>query len=111
MLKQIDRMPVWFLMLAAFVLVALLGYVDFLTGDYSILIFYVVPIFIVAWGVGRWGAVAIAVAAGIARVVSDFYSYSDSQFRYWNSLQDTAFLIMVGVLVALVKKLLSEEER
>ncbi|GFO54355.1 hypothetical protein GMSM_13620 [Geomonas sp. Red276] len=111
MLQRIDRMPAWLLMLAALVMVVGLGYIDFLTGDYSILIFYVIPIFMVAWGAGRWGAVAIAVASGIARVVSDYYSYSDSQFRYWNSLQDTAFLIMVGVLVALVKKLLSEEGR
>ena len=98
-------------MLAGFLLVAMLGYLDFLSGDYSLLIFYAGPVALEAWFLGRWGAVLISVSAGLARLVSDYFSYTGSSFRYWNSLQDMAFLLMLGLLLAMARKLLTEEER
>lgn len=105
------KLPAWLLMLIGFIMVALLGYVDYLTGDYSLLIFYVIPITLEAWFLGYWGTVAISLSAGLARIVSDYYSYSGSSVRYWNSLQDMVFLLMVGLLIATVKKLLAAEAR
>ena len=110
MQNAIEKLPAWLLMLAGLLVVALLGYIDYLTGDYSLLIFYAVPIAFEAWFLGRWGAILISLAAGVARLVSDYFSYAGSSFRYWNSLQDMAFLLMMGLLVAMVKKLLAEEE-
>jgi hypothetical protein len=98
-------------MLLGFVMVAGLGYLDYLTGDYSLLIFYAIPITLEAWFLGRWGAVVISLSAGLARLVSDYYSYSATSFRYWNSLQDMAFLLMVGLLIAMIKKLLVEDQK
>jgi purine-cytosine permease-like protein len=111
MLKRLERRPAWLLLLSAYLVVALLGYLDYLTGDYSILIFYAVPVSLVAWSVGCLGAVSISLAAGLARIVSDYYSYSASALRPWNSFQDMVFLLMVGVLVVWVKKLLGEEQK
>ena len=98
-------------MLLGFVMVAGLGYLDYLTGDYSLLIFYAIPIALEAWFLGRWGAVIISLSAGLARLVSDYYSYSATGFRYWNSLQDMVFLLMVGLLIAMIKKLLAEDQK
>ena len=111
MQKAIEKLPAWLLMLFGFVMVAVLGYLDYLTGDYSLLIFYAVPIALEAWFLGRWGAVTISLFAGVARLVSDYFSYSVSGFRYWNSLQDMVFLLMMGLLIATVKKLLVDEEQ
>jgi K+-sensing histidine kinase KdpD len=111
MQNALKKLPAWLLMLAGFIMVALLGYLDYLTGDYSVLIFYLIPITLEAWFLGRWGAVTISLAAGLARLVSDYFSYSASSFRYWNSLQDMAFLALVGLLIATVKKLLDQEQR
>jgi len=105
-----EKLPAWLLMLIGFIMVALLGYVDYLTGDYSLLIFYMIPIALEAWFLGRLGAIIISLSAGSARLISDYYSYSASSFRYWNSLQDMAFLLIVGILIAMVKKLLAEEQ-
>jgi hypothetical protein len=110
MQNAIEKLPAWLLMLAGFVAVALLGFIDYLTGDYSLLIFYALPIAFEAWFLGRWGAIFISLIAGLARLVSDYFSYSGSNFRYWNSLQDMAFLLMVGLLIATVKKLLADEQ-
>jgi len=97
-------------MLAGFLLVAALGCLDYWTGDYSLLIFYAVPVALEAWFLGRFGAVAISLAAGVARCVSDYYSYTGSDFRYWNSLQDMAFLLMMGLLIAEVRRLLIQDD-
>ena len=109
--NAIEKLPAWLLMLIGLGMVAFLGYLDYLTGDYSLLIFYAVPIALEAWFLGRGGAVVISLAAGVARLVSDFYSYSGSGFRYWNSLQDMVFLLMMGLLVATVKKLLADDDK
>jgi hypothetical protein len=80
------------------------------TGDYSLLIFYAVPVAIEAWYVGRWGAVVTSAASGVARLISDNISYSASTVRYWNSLQDMIFLLMVGLLVVMLKKLMTDDQ-
>jgi len=110
MQKKLDTIPGWIILLTGYLLVVVLGYIDYLTGDYSILIFYLIPVSFVAWFMGRWAAFFISLAAGVARFVSDYFTYSSfSVFKYWNCFQDLIFLFMMGFLVALVKKLLREE--
>lgn len=103
-----EKLPVWALMLIGFIIVAVLGVIDYVTGDYSILIFYAIPVALEGWCVGRWGAAAISVAAGMVRATSDYVSYTGTSFSYWNSLQDMIFLLMVGLLIATMKKLMTQ---
>jgi hypothetical protein len=110
MLKRVEGFPGWLLLLSGHILVAVLGYIDYLTGDYSILVFYLVPIFIIAWLQGGRRAVFVSVAAGLARVLSDYYGYYDTPFMYWDSLLDMGFLLTAGLLIALLKRLLVEEQ-
>lgn len=110
MRKAIGKLPPWLLMLAGLSMVALLGYIDYLTGDYSLLIFYAIPVALEAWFLGRGGALVIGVAAGAARFTSDYASYSGSSIRYWNSLQDMVFLLTVGLLIATVRDLIDKDE-
>jgi hypothetical protein len=92
-------------------LVALIGYIDFMTGDYSVLIFYAIPIGLAAWSFGDWGAITVAVLAGCARYLSDINSYSAGKVRNWNSLEDMLFLLILGLLVSAIKRLLEEEKK
>jgi len=106
---QLEKSPAgWLVLVIGYAMVGGVGFVDYLTGDYSIIIFYILPVFLVAWHLGRWGALHIALAAGLARTISDYFSYSVSTFRYWNSLQDMVFLLMVGLLIAFIKKVLND---
>jgi len=107
--NAIEKLPAWLLLLIGLVLVTALGYLDYLTGDYSLLIFYAIPVAFEAWFLGRGGAALISLAAGLARLGSDYLTYTGSRFRYWNSLQDMAFLLMMGLLIAWVRRLLAEE--
>jgi hypothetical protein len=110
-LNMFKKLPVWILILIELLLVAAIGYVDYLTGDYSILIFYVIPIGIAAWCQEDWGAVFISIASGSARYLSDYLAYSSSKIRYWNSIEDMLFLLIVGLLISAVKRLIDDENR
>lgn len=110
-LSRYERLPLWFTVLFEVALVVLIGYVDFLTGDYSVLIFYAIPIGLAAWSLGDWGAVTFAAAAGYARYLSDMNSYSSGKIRYWNSMEDMMFLLILGLLVAAIKRMLRAERK
>jgi hypothetical protein len=104
--KHIKQIPRWLFLGAGMTLVALVGYLDFLTGDYSILIFYMIPVGIEAWYLGNREGICTSLASGAARLVSDYFSYSHTSLRYWNSIQDMLFLLMVALLIAKIRKLL-----
>jgi len=110
-LNRFKKLPGWLSFLIEVLLVALIGYVDYLTGDYSILMFYAIPIGLAAWSMGDWGAVVMAAASGYARYISDDHSYSSSKVIYWNTAEDILFLLIVGLLISAVKRLLEEEKK
>jgi len=91
--------------------VGVIGYIDYLNGDYSMLIFYAIPVALNAWFLGDCGAVALSLASGSARFISDYYSYSPNDFRYWNSIEDMVYLMIFGLVLSSVKRVLAEEER
>ena len=39
MQSALEKLPAWLLIIAGFLMVALLGWIDYLTGDYSMLIY------------------------------------------------------------------------
>lgn len=105
-----ERRPAaWLVLLGGYFAVACLGFIDYLTGDYSLLIFYVLPVFVVAWHLGQVGVLHIALAAGLARTFSDYYTYAPSSFRYCNSLLDMMFLLMLGLLLVFMKNVLRHD--
>ena len=60
------------IIVASFVLVAFIGWLDYITGfENSLLIFYLAPIAVGAWFLGFWFGVAIAVSCVIATVLAD----------------------------------------
>lgn len=74
MLTPLKRMPAWLSIPATLSLVTAIGYADYLTGDYSILIFYMIPIALAAWsqGNGRSGTTALlSTSESAAALVAD----------------------------------------
>ncbi len=105
------KLPGGVMLIIALALTAVVGYIDWITGDYSMLIFYMIPVAIGAWHLGRWGSVLIAVLSGLARFISDFTATSNHRVLLWNTLEDTLFLILVGILIAYLKNVLDKESR
>lgn len=84
-------------------LVAVVGSVDYLTGkEINLLLFYLVPIALIAWFMNRRNGFLISIISAIASfvvelVIGDFYS--ESVFMYWNaSLRLASFMIVATVL-------------
>jgi hypothetical protein len=105
----LKRLPPWSLVLIEISLVVTIGYADYLIGDYSILIFYAIPVALASFIHGALGAISISVTAGFARYISDYYSYSYINVRYLSSIIDMLFLLIIGLSMLAIIRLLNEE--
>src|SRR5437764_203977 len=98
------RLPAAVLVIAGLVMVAGLGWVDFVTGpDLTPLVFYVAPVVLVSWYAGRWPGAIIACAAGLAWMLADAlaqHDYSDWSIPYWNAALRLAALVLVSEALA-----------
>jgi diguanylate cyclase (GGDEF)-like protein len=95
-------------------LVAVLGYIDYVTG-YEILIslFYLIPIFIASWSVSLWGGISVAVlSAATTQIINALAGEHFSQpiIFYWNSIARLAIFVTVSVLSTQLYRLLEEEK-
>lgn len=105
----LGKQPKWLILVIGIIIVGLIGWIDFLTGDYSLLVFYLIPVSLVSWFAGRWTGAATAVASGGARFVSDYALDLNIRHLYWNALEDTVFLVIVAFLIALLRGALERE--
>jgi signal transduction histidine kinase len=85
-------------------LIVLLGIVDYLTGpDLAFSIFYLLPITLVAWLVGRWAGIGVSVAAAGSWLVADLLTgpgYSYPTVPYWNVVVLLGFFLIVTLALA-----------
>lgn len=98
-----------------FALVISLGVVDYQTGsDPSFLIFYLVPIFLATWFVGRWTGVMMSVTSTIVWFIHDMIpktSFRHPLISYGNlTVKLSLFLIFTYLLSALKNALDREKE-
>ena len=93
-------------MLAGLVLVGLIGIIDLVTGpDFGFAFFYFIPIVPVAWSVGRWPGIVVAVAA------ATMWFYADAAVQpaqaigpiAWNAASRLAIFIAGAWLIDRVK--------
>lgn len=108
-LKIAEKQPRWLVVAIGLILVTLIGVVDYLTGDYSLLVFYLIPIFLVAWFAGRWWGGLIALFSGTTRFVADYTVYTNVRLLMWNAIEEMIFLMIVAFLIALLRKALDTE--
>ena len=95
-----------FLITLGFILVLLVGVVDYITGtELNISIFYLLPISLATWFMNRRVGVLLSVFSSAVGVTTDFivgHPYSHPIIVYWNNvIQMGFFIIIVFVLSAL----------
>jgi len=98
-----------FLIISGFILVLLVGVVDYVTGaELSISIFYLIPISLSVLFVNRKGGVLLSVFSSAMGLTTDLiigHPYSHILIVYWNNaVQFGFFLIIVFILSALKMK-------
>lgn len=98
--------------LLGLLLVLLLGVLDYLSGpEISFAIFYLLPIYLVTWFIGRWPGVIASVISALVWLLADLlagHAYSHPMIPYWNSLVRLCFFLLTTYLLS---ELLIRESR
>src|SRR6185369_13760195 len=89
--------PKWQIILLCLCFIAILGVIDNRTGDFSLTIFYILPVFIATWFVHKWVGLAFCIvswaAITVAYIFPDFQSFKFSSMFIWNTSMEVFFLI------------------
>jgi diguanylate cyclase (GGDEF)-like protein len=100
---------------AGLILVAAVGFIDFLTGpEISLSVFYLVPIGLVSWNPRRWPGAAVAFASSAVWLAADVgagHAYSGPAIPYWNAFVRLAIFVIVAVVVSELKTGFDREKR
>jgi light-regulated signal transduction histidine kinase (bacteriophytochrome) len=95
------------------VLVIVIGIGDYLTGtEFSFSIFYLLPISLASWFVGKKMGVFISFASFTALLSADLLAgnqYSYPAILYWNSIVRLGFFVIVVLILAQLKMEYSKE--
>lgn len=95
-------------------LLALLGWLDYVTGDYSLIIFYVIPVSLMAWFVTRTSGVLFCLLALATRFIADrssgSFSFHNSELHYWNVCIEIVFLLIMSLLFSTLRSTLDSEK-
>jgi signal transduction histidine kinase len=111
-----QKQPPLVLMAVSLALVGLVGFVDYWVGyEFSIAVFYLLPIALGVWFVGRWFAVGLSVLSVVIAIGGDMLAnahYSSHLVPVWNALIMQAFYsVVIGTLFMLQRQYRGLEER
>jgi diguanylate cyclase (GGDEF)-like protein len=107
LLASLEKQSKTYLVFVGFILIGIIGLVDFLTGsDFGISVFYVLPILLVTWYTNQRFGFVISFASAIVWLVADIatsQSYPFSFIPFWNSFIRFAYFIIITFLVSSLK--------
>ena len=91
-----------------------LGYVDFLTGDVSLVLLYLIPIALATWYVGRWAGVGMSLASSLAWLASFIIAtnyHGHTLIPTLNELMALGTFFIVTFLISTLKTALEHERQ
>ncbi|MBL0224012.1 MAG: GGDEF domain-containing protein [Geobacteraceae bacterium] len=95
-------------------LLALLGGLDYLTGDYSLIVFYLIPVSLAAWFVSRSCGILFCLLALMTRFTvneaTTSFSARSTSLHYWNECIELLFLLIMSLLFSALRKNLDSEK-
>lgn len=102
-LKYLGNHPPLFLIIESLLFVGFIGCLDYLTGyELAFSIFYLIPISIVAWFVGKNAGITVSLVAMVAWLLADLltgHTYSIPSIPYWNALVRLGFFLIVTYIL------------
>ncbi len=100
--------------IAGCVLVVGLGYLDYATGpDISPVVFYLIPILLIAWYAGRGPGALMAVASALVSLLADALTgehYPHPAIPYWNGVARLAAFFVVSYTVSALRASIDREK-
>jgi len=108
-----SRSPVTVFSINLFVL-ALLGWIDVLTGDYSLIVLYLIPVSLVAWFVTWPSGVLFCILSLVTRFIADqassSFALNNAALHYWNLFVEFLFLLIMSLLFSALRRNLDSEK-
>lgn len=108
--KSIENLPIITKNIAVILFIVMLfalGFVDYLTSDYSMVLFYLLYIVGLTWYTSVAYGILGAFMATITEAISDYYTHYDTVFQpiyYWNWRNDLLIFIIICIMVTYIKK-------
>ncbi len=103
-----------FMLTLSLLLVLLIGIADYMAGpDISLLIFFMLPIFLAVWFVGKRAGGLVLILSGAswtAIALMSSHPYSNAAIPYWNIVTRLGFLLIFGNILTSLKKVLEHEQ-
>lgn len=84
-------------------LLVLIGGLDYVSGDYSFILFYLIPIFLAAWFVGNVAGITVCFGSFVSSLFANPYRYvlrhySHPSFYYWDLSLEFAYLVLMSLM-------------
>lgn len=110
----LDRKGTSFNIVVGVICTALLGVIDYYSDiqfgvDYSLALFYLLPVAFVAWFAGRKAAFALALVCTATKIAVQVFFPEALALVIWKNGSAFAFFLVVGILLAKIRKLLDQE--
>ncbi|NVN99859.1 MAG: GGDEF domain-containing protein [Geobacteraceae bacterium] len=110
----LENLPKWQITCLGLFTIVFLAIIDSITGDFSIAIFYLVPVFIGAWFIHKWAGFALSLLCGAAMITSRqmpvFNIFDPATIRIWNTIMEISFLIIMNQMFSLLRRELELEK-
>jgi len=111
---KIEKLPKYLLFIISFIMVLILGFLDYITGtDFTFYLFYVIPVLFAVWFAGKgYGFLTTLFCFG-AWYLDTFYNRAQD-FNYvlvsWNLFVELSFFSIVIFFVSALKKSIEKRE-
>ena len=106
-MTSLEKLPKTFLTFFAFLLVLVIGCLDFITDYDVVVLLYLFPVILVAWFEGGVHAAVISIFSVVTWAVADLASwhlYFQSNIAIWNALMMLTLFFIVVYFTVLIKK-------
>jgi two-component sensor histidine kinase len=110
-LELLGRMSPTAATILAVVLVAVIAWFDYVTGDFSLALFYLVPVVLATWNAGRvtgWFTGVLSAAAWLVADAALSHPYGHPLLPYWNAAMLALIYGVVAHLLSLLHQLQAE---
>ncbi len=112
--KFLSKQSKFSLVILSLIFILILGIVDYLTGpEISFSIFYLLPISLAAWFIGKREGIAMSAAGAASWLIADLLAgqlYSHPAIPYWNAAVRLGFFVIVTHTVSGLKSSRERQE-
>jgi light-regulated signal transduction histidine kinase (bacteriophytochrome) len=106
-LDYVEGLPDRSKVIGCLLLNLLLGVADYITRDFSLLMFYFLPISFASWFIGKRAGFFISMVCGVELFIIDLLvapkNVTIVSIRSWNALMEVCYLLLAGYLLSKVR--------